>query len=70
MMREIFSGPEGLSSTRILGALGWASGITMAACGMTSESTTVLTASTALLGAGQIRGAIRKGNTKIKETDK
>ncbi len=61
MIREIFSDEGGhLSSTRVMGFLGWSSGIVLAYLGKTTEANTLMTASASLLGIGQLKSAVVK----------
>lgn len=58
-LREILSDEQDkLSSTRILGTIGWAVGLVLACLGMVQASSTVLTASGVVLGAGQFKSAL------------
>jgi len=61
MLREIFSDEGGhLSSTRVMGFLGWVCGIVLAFLGKSTEANSIMAASASLLGIGQIKSAVVK----------
>ena len=61
MLREIFSDEGGhLSSTRVMGFIGWVCGIVLAFLGKSTEANSIMAASASLLGIGQIKSAVVK----------
>lgn len=67
MLKDMFSDNEGrTSSTRALGCMGWIVGLVLSCIGH-EEAVTVLSASAALLGAGQLRAGMSTKTHKLQK---